>query len=49
MLIIADNSSINETQEDGYKSIFSFNLNMQLLLLQTLLTIDNYETKNYDV
>ena len=33
MLIIADNSSINETQEDGYKCLFSFNLNMQLLLL----------------
>ena len=33
MLIIADNSSINETQEDEYKCIFLFNLNMSLLLL----------------
>ena len=32
-LILADNSTINETQEYGYKCIFSFNLNMQLLLL----------------
>ena len=32
--IIADNSSINETQVDIYKCIFSLNLNMQLLLLK---------------